>query len=607
LAAGVQGEIMVKKTVLVPLLLLMLAFAGHADNVTFCYHKFSYSMEDIYSTLPEVFEWQINYIKLMKIPFITQDDLAASYEAGRDPGENILLTVDDGWKSVMNILPILDAQQVPVTLYLYPVVIHKDVKQYINPDDLKVILQNKWINYGCHSYTHPVLTKMDDAQLKHEVVDSKEKLEDWLGVTLNTFAYPYGMLNKRVENYCKKYYSIILGVNDGFNNVKTNRYNLDRFIIYRNTTFGEFTDMCGWIKGKDRDRPFSITKIGSSDDYGKKILFPKIKYYKFKPTKGFGNGNVLLLPGSGIGAGWNYKSVRELLANGTQCGIITNRNNNIPFYRPEKNTMKVIQDWGMKAYMDDMVRALDFITLKEKKSVILTWGDGFDLLMAVLSSTDKYNKKIKGIIVINPTFPEVDGTKDIYQKNLDEYNVQLANGEYAAEGLAYFLKIKTLSDMVVLKPDGVSRFTKKMGFDGTMTNKELLARVLNDADHPDLGINYRSKEYTLDDFRQAFMQPVPLFSMVQPIAYLRDLNSLWLNDFVSEELGVLEAKSLNFPVSYIYSDSYSDAVKKARATFTCLQPVSELPLDGISTIEMMLSDNVAGFVTTTAQAMMKRK
>ncbi|GEM_PF-1390164 len=598
---------LVKRHVLLDLLLITItAPALFADNVAFCYHKFSYAMEDIYSTLPEVFEWQIEYIKSQNIPIINVDSLAASYTAKKEIGESILLTVDDGWKSDVNAIPILERQQVPVTLYLYPLVLHQGVKQYMNPDDLQKVIACKWFNYGCHSYTHPLLTKLNDKKLYHEIVESKLKLEQMLGTTVTTFAYPYGMLNKRVEKYTKKYYPIVLGVNDGFNNLKTNPYNLNRFVFYRNTTFGEFMDMVGWVKGKGRDRPFTINKIGTSDDYGKNILFPKNKYYKFRQSGGK-KGNVIFISGSEIGAGWNYKSMKKLLALGYQCGVIVNRNNNIPFYRPEKRTMKVIQGWGLKEYMGDMTKALDFIFLKEDKSVIFTWGDGFDTLMAVLSSTDKYNKYIKGIVAVNPSFPEVDGTKEVYKKNLDYYNIQLASGEFEAQNLGYFLKVKTLSDMVVLKPDDISIFTKKMGYDGSMTNKQLLARVLNDEDHPDLGIDYKHSEYTLEDFRQAFMQPLPLFSMVVPIAFLRDINELWYNDFVSEELGAVDAKSVSIPISFIYSGSYAQAVAKVKDTFPSMKVLSELPLDGISTVEMMLSNNVADFVTDETQKIFDMK
>lgn len=297
--------------------------------------------------------------------------------------------------------------------------------------------------------------------------------------------------------------------------------------------------------------------------------------------------------------------MKLLLDKGIGAGAIVNRNNNIPFYRPEKNTMKVIQNWGMKAYMEDMVKAFDYILTREDKTVIVTWGDGFDLVMAVLGSTDKYNSKIRGLIVINPAFSEVDGSKDIYRKNVDGYEKKLAAGEHAAETIEYYLRIKTLSDMVLIKPDAGSVFTKKMGYEGSMTNKELLENVLNDEDHPDLGIDYNHKEYTLGDFKKAFMQPLPLFSMVVPVAFLRDLNGLWLNDFVSEELGIVDAKSAVFPVSYIYSDSYEDSVKMDKSTFKGLREVSELPLGGISTIEIMLSDNAASFIANEADKMLK--
>jgi peptidoglycan/xylan/chitin deacetylase (PgdA/CDA1 family) len=595
---------MAKKIVLAVLLAACLSSLCAAENVTFCYHKFSYAMEDIYSILPETFEWQVKYIKDNKIPVIGIDDLIKFYSTKTGPGENVLLTVDDGWKSIQNILPVLDRQQVPAVFYLIAGEIRDGAKEYLTPEELAAVMKDKWAQFGCHSFSHPVLTRLDDAQLKYEVVDSKTKLEEMTGTTLNSFAYPFGILNKSVEKFSKQYYRVIFGVNDGYNDLKSDPYNLNRFVLYRNTTFGEFMDMCSYIKGPDRPMDFTVRDIGQSAEYGKRILFPRVKYYKFR-AKGLYNGNVLFIPSSNMGAAWNYKTINKFTGKGTQCGVIVNRNNNIPFYRPEKSTMKVIQNWGMKAYMDDISAAFEYILSKEQKSVIVTWGDGFDQVMAVLGSTDKYNSKIRGIVAINPSFPETDPSGDLYRKNIADYNAKLAAGEHAAENMEYFLKIKTLSDMVVIKPDDVSRFTQKMGYKGTMTNKDLLEAVLNDEDHPDLGIDYSHEEYTLEDFKQAFMQPIPLFSMVVPITYLRDLNQLWLDNFVSEELGTVDARSVALPVSYIYSDSYADAVKKVKSVFTGLKEQSELQLEGISTIEIMLSNNVASFITDESAKMLK--
>ena len=198
--------------------LLLAAFPLRADNVTLCYHKFSNSMEDIYSVMPDVFEWQIQYIKSRNISVIHLNDLVAAYKTKKwDIGDNVLLTADDGWKSVLNIMPIIEKEKVPVTLFLYPVVIHEGTDHYLDPGDLELVKKEPWFEFGSHSYTHPLLTKLAGKKLQHEVVDSKARLEKWLGVTIDVFAYPYGGINPRIRRYCGKYYSVAMGVGEGSN------------------------------------------------------------------------------------------------------------------------------------------------------------------------------------------------------------------------------------------------------------------------------------------------------------------------------------------------------------------------------------------------------
>jgi len=247
-----------KKSLFLLLLFLAAAALSFADNITFCYHKFGYAMEDIYSTLPEVLEWQIKYLKDNKIPIIHMNEFVDIYKNKKDMGDNALLTADDGWKSDVDILPVLDRQMVPMTMYLIASVIKNGAKDYLNPFDLRILMADKWVEYGCHTNTHPVMTKLDDAGLKYEVNDSKAALEAVTGTTLNTFAYPYGILNKKVENYVKQYYDAAFGVNDGVNRAGTNLYNVNRFVIYRNTTFGEFMGMCGYLKEVKADDPYSV-------------------------------------------------------------------------------------------------------------------------------------------------------------------------------------------------------------------------------------------------------------------------------------------------------------------------------------------------------------
>jgi len=60
-------------------------------------------------------------------------------------------------------------------------------------------MQRVGVQFGSHSLTHPLLTKLSTPELLREVRDSKSKLEDALGTPIEWFAYPYGDVDRRVR------------------------------------------------------------------------------------------------------------------------------------------------------------------------------------------------------------------------------------------------------------------------------------------------------------------------------------------------------------------------------------------------------------------------
>lgn len=58
-------------------------------------------------------------------------------------------------------------------------------------------MQENGMEIGSHTVNHVRLTEVDDTQLMHELTDSKSKLEDILGDTISSFAYPYGAWDER--------------------------------------------------------------------------------------------------------------------------------------------------------------------------------------------------------------------------------------------------------------------------------------------------------------------------------------------------------------------------------------------------------------------------
>jgi len=61
-------------------------------------------------------------------------------------------------------------------------------------------LPGRGIEIGAHTINHPVLTGLDDAESRREILSSRARLEDILGASVKTFAYPNGRPRKDYES-----------------------------------------------------------------------------------------------------------------------------------------------------------------------------------------------------------------------------------------------------------------------------------------------------------------------------------------------------------------------------------------------------------------------
>jgi peptidoglycan/xylan/chitin deacetylase (PgdA/CDA1 family)/GT2 family glycosyltransferase len=89
-------------------------------------------------------------------------------------------------------------------------------------------MQAHGAHFGSHSVSHPWLPALSNAELRHEVTDSKHRLEDLLGREMAAFAYPYGGVDQRVRAaVIEAGYKLAFTVQPGLN-----RWN-DRFYLLR--------------------------------------------------------------------------------------------------------------------------------------------------------------------------------------------------------------------------------------------------------------------------------------------------------------------------------------------------------------------------------------
>jgi len=60
------------------------------------------------------------------------------------------------------------------------------------------------ITIGAHTFSHPRLSQLTEIEVKHELEDSKSRLEEILGHAVKHFSYPYGDYSEAVINAVRK-------------------------------------------------------------------------------------------------------------------------------------------------------------------------------------------------------------------------------------------------------------------------------------------------------------------------------------------------------------------------------------------------------------------
>ena len=145
---------------------------------------------------------------------------------GTVPPNAVAITFDDGWLSqYQNALPILEQLHFPATFF----VITKQVglgTAFMGLDQLKA-LQRAGMTIASHTRTHPDLSKVNAAQLRNEIVGSRQDLQKMLGVTTDLIAYPYGCWSNRVAAVVKSAgYRAARALGGGISNSSATEYSL---------------------------------------------------------------------------------------------------------------------------------------------------------------------------------------------------------------------------------------------------------------------------------------------------------------------------------------------------------------------------------------------
>lgn len=159
------------------------------------------------------------------------------------PKKSVVLTFDDGWKNVLNAVPVLNTFQFKASFWI---ITEAGVgRDYVEWSDVIALGRNPDFEVYSHTATHPwdpwsnLVTWVDGdsprfgpADALRELVDSKRLLEDKLGRSVPYLAWPVGWYNDRLIEMAKQAgYEALLTAEDGANGSGSDPYQIKRLFV----------------------------------------------------------------------------------------------------------------------------------------------------------------------------------------------------------------------------------------------------------------------------------------------------------------------------------------------------------------------------------------
>jgi poly-beta-1,6-N-acetyl-D-glucosamine N-deacetylase len=167
------------------------------------YHDVLAERGVFFDLLPEEFEHHLQQLLENGLTPISPDQLVQHLRTGAPlPEKPVLITLDDGYAGHYEyVYPLLQKYQVPATFFVFTGKLDGTVvgRSTLTWEELKIMAADPLVTIASHSVSHPPdLRTLSDAELTAEVVESKRRLEEQLGIPMRYFSYPTGHYDERV-------------------------------------------------------------------------------------------------------------------------------------------------------------------------------------------------------------------------------------------------------------------------------------------------------------------------------------------------------------------------------------------------------------------------
>ena len=145
-----------------------------------------------FTITPGMFEKQLLFLKQHGYTPASEHDIVHAYQTGHTHvTKPVLLTFDDGHAdNYTTLFPLLQKYQVPALIFL--ITSRMGTPGYLTWEQVQEMHQSGLVAFGSHTCTHRRLRSLSDDEIWQELAQSKQILEEKLGVPVVSFCYPYG-------------------------------------------------------------------------------------------------------------------------------------------------------------------------------------------------------------------------------------------------------------------------------------------------------------------------------------------------------------------------------------------------------------------------------
>ena len=192
------------------------------------------------------FEEHMNYLAKNGYTTIDLGELKEFMEGRMSlPEKTVVITFDDGWRSVLNALPILKKQRFKATFFFVLEYLENTYPGFLSWSEISEITSHRDFDIGCHSHTHPWMDrnnlvswidgKNKDRSMKDvlaEITGPKKVMEEKLLRPILYYSWPSGLYNDKLLSIARDAgYIATVTTDEGMNRpgmdpMKIRRYNI---------------------------------------------------------------------------------------------------------------------------------------------------------------------------------------------------------------------------------------------------------------------------------------------------------------------------------------------------------------------------------------------